>query len=147
MGFITTGASLLSVAGGVAGSVLSLGSGALKLGGKFMKSTVGKLTLGAGVMAVVCSDPKKGGFFGRLKESAGNFFKAIGATVGKAVTTKTAETVATLDHAGDSVNSLTASVAEADTPEAAVQAIADAGAAPPELAGLCAKADMEPEAG
>lgn len=149
MGLLTAGASVLTVAGGVASSVLSLGAGAFKLGGKILSSTTGKLALGAGAIAVLCSDPKNGGFFGRLKESAGNFFKSIGAMVGKSAVDKTVEATAVLTGAGENVMSLTESVVEAESPSEAVQAIKDAGSAvvPDAVAGLCEKAELSPEMG
>lgn len=149
MGVITGASSLLTVAGGVASTVLSLGAGALSLGGKFVKSTVGKIALGAGTVAILCSDPKKGGFFGRAKELFGNMFKSVGSMIGTAVTGTTAKAAATVAQAGGSVNELAAAVSEADSPDAAAAAIKEAATldVPDSVKGMCENAEMEASLG
>ncbi len=149
MGLITGASSLLTVAGGVASSVMSLGANALKLGGKFVKSTTGKIALGAGTVAILCSDPKKGGFFGRAKEMFGNLFKSIGGMIGNAAKGTAAKAAVTVAQAGGTVNELADAVDKAESPAAAMEAIAEKANEnmPDGMDGLCAQADYQPGIG
>ncbi len=99
MGLITGAASILSTAADVAGGVAKLGSNAVSLGAKFIKSWPGKLILGAGLVSAVTANPNKPGgtVFGKIgeglkgllnsaKEAIGNFMGKGAAQAAVAVT-------------------------------------------------------------
>lgn len=145
MGLITGASSLLTVAGGVASSVLGLGANALKFGGKFVKSTTGKIALGLGTVAVLMSDPKKGGFFGKAKELGGNLFKAVGSMIGSVFKGGATKAAATAMKAGESVNELSNAISDAESPAEVKEIIKEAGdsAVPAGMDGLCQQVDMQ----
>lgn len=94
MGIITGAASLLGVAGKVSGTVLSLGAGALSGAGKFIKSPIGKLALGAGVMSFIVSkfsDNKEDTLFGKISSGFKGLWDTVKSTVGKFIGTTAAK--------------------------------------------------------
>jgi hypothetical protein len=108
MGFLSVASSIVKTGSNVAGTVMSLGKTALSAGKSVLGSTIGKIGIGAGIIAAISrnsSAGKEGGILEGAKNLFGTVFgkiKSVGANILGKITVKTL----------DVGNSLRESVAE-----------------------------------
>ncbi len=121
MGLVSAGLGLINVAGKVVSGVTKLGTGALSLGGKFIKSPIGKIVLGAGAIACLTSDPQKeDGLFSKIREG----FSSLWEKVSGFFKEKTVDAAAKTMTAGQNIKTMSSEFAK-DNPDSPVAGIMD----------------------
>lgn len=110
MGFLNVASSIVKTGSSVAGTVMSLGKTALSAGKSVLGSTIGKIGIGAGIIAAMSrnsSAGKEGGILEGAKNLFGTVFgkiKSVGANILGKITGKTLDAGNTLRDAVSEMN-------------------------------------------
>ena len=105
MGLLSAASSILGVAGNVTSTVMSMGSTALQLGGKFVKSFPGKLAIGAVVGSILASKVTGGeNIFSKIGSKHSEGFKSFFSSAKQSVATAALNGVASVTKAGEEIS-------------------------------------------